>query len=137
VPETIDQTWSLIKIGTTNVIEILPQSSDTCLVVRFNDKVSGQEYQQFLDAVGDRLKAGSQLNLVLELEGFEFYGDFESAKKDFKFGVGEYKRIHRAAFVGDQKWIGWFARFIGPFTRTEEKHFPEGQFEAALSWARA
>ena len=44
-----------------------------------------------------------------------------------------YKQIHRAAFVGDQKWIEWFTRLIGPFTRAEEKHFPEGQIEAALT----
>ncbi len=64
---------------------------------------------------------------MIEFADFEFYGDFEAAKKDFKFGFGEYKHIHRVAFVGDQKWIAWFTRFIGPFTRAEEKHFPGGQ----------
>jgi len=124
-------------MGATNVIEILPQSSATCLAVRFSGKVTGQEYQQFLDAIKERLKTSKKVSLVCEFVGFDFYGDFESAKKDFKFGIGEYKRIRRAAFIGDQKWIEWFTRFIGPFTRTEEKHFPEGQFEAAFNWACA
>ncbi len=96
-----------------------------------------QEYQQFLDALAERLKSGSQVSLVLELAGFEFYDDFESAKMDLKFGFGEYRHIRRAALVGDQKWIAWFTRVIGPFTRTEEKHFPEGQLEAAIAWAAA
>ncbi len=77
------------------------------------------------------MKGGDKISLVIVLTGFEFYGDFEAAKKDFKFGFGEYKHIHRAAFVGDQKWIEWFTRLIGPFTRAEEKHFPEGQLDAA------
>ena len=68
---------------------------------------------------------------------FDFYGDFESAKKDFKFGFGEYKHVRRAAFIGDQKWIEWFTRFGGPFTRAEEKHFPQDQFEEAFNWACA
>jgi hypothetical protein len=117
------------------MIKILDRSTESCLVTHFSGKVTGDEYQQFLDALGQRLKAADEVSLVIELSGFEFYGDFESAKKDFKFGFGDYKRIHRAAFVGDQKWIEWFTRLIGPFTRAEEKRFLEGQIEAAYSWA--
>jgi hypothetical protein len=119
------------------LIEIHASSSPTCLAVHFSGKVTGQEYQQFLDALGERLQSGAQISLVLELAGFEFYGDFESVKKDFKFGFGEYKHIQRAAFVGDQKWIGWFTRLLGPFTRAEEKHFPADQLAAAIAWAGA
>jgi SpoIIAA-like len=117
------------------MIEILPQSTSGCLAVHLSGKVTGDEYQQFLDALNQRLGTAEKVSLVLELSGFEFYDDFESVKKDFKFGFGEYKRIHRAAFVGDQKWIGWFTRLMGPFTRAEEKHFPEGQIETACAWA--
>lgn len=117
------------------MIEILEQSTGNCLAVQFSGKVTGQEYQQFLDALDQRLKAAEKVSLVVELSGFEFYGDFETARKDFKFGFSDYKRVHRAAFVGDQKWIEWFARLIDPFTRTAEKHFPAGQVEAACTWA--
>jgi hypothetical protein len=116
------------------MIEILEQSTASCLAVQFSGKVSGQEYQQFLDALGERLKTGDPISLVIEFAGFEFYGDFAAAGKDFKFGFGDYKHIHRAAFVGDQKWIAWFTRFVGPFTRAEERQFPAGQLETALSW---
>jgi hypothetical protein len=117
------------------LIEILEQSTPTCLAVRFSSKVTGQEYQQFLDAIGYRLKNKEDVSLVCELVSFEFYGDFESMKKDFKFGFGDYKRIHRVAFVGDQKWIEWFTRLIGPFTKTEEKYFQTNQFTEAVNWA--
>jgi hypothetical protein len=119
------------------MIEILEQSSETCLVVHFSGKITGEKYQKFLNALNDRLAAHDMVNLVVELTDFEFYGDFEAAKKDFKFGVGDYKKIRRAAFVGNQKWIEWFTRLVGPFTRTEEKHFPEGKFDEAYAWASA
>jgi SpoIIAA-like len=118
------------------MIEILGQSTENCLVVHFGGKVSGSEYQEFLDALDERMRTGARISLVLELAGLEGYGDFAAAKMDFKFGVGEYRHIHRAAFVGDQKWIDWFTRLIGLFTKAEEKHFPEGQLEAACDWAR-
>jgi hypothetical protein len=116
------------------MIEILDQSTENCLAVRFSGKVTGQEYQQFLDALGVRLKTGDQVSMVIEFTDFEFYGDFEAARKDIKFGFGDYKRIHRTAFVGDQKWIEWFTRLVGSFTRTEEKQFAAGQLETAYVW---
>jgi hypothetical protein len=117
------------------MIEILERSTQSCLVVRLSGKVTGDEYQQLLDGLAPRMKGGDQVSLVLELEDFGFYGDLESAKKDLGFGFGDYRRIRRAAFVGDQKWLEWFTRIIGPFTRAEEKHFAAGQLEAALGWA--
>jgi hypothetical protein len=119
------------------MIEILDQSTDCCFAVHFSGKVTGDEYKQFLKLVNERLGPGEPIGLVLVLTGFEFYGDFAAARKDLQFAFGEYKHIHRAAFVGDQKWIEWFTRLLGPFTRTEEKHFPDGQIEAACSWACA
>jgi hypothetical protein len=125
----------VVSLGKNKMIKILEQSTETCLVVSFCGKITGDEYQQFLDAIEERLKTREIINLVCGLEEFDFYGDFESAKKDFKFGFGEYKHIHRLAFVGDQKWITWFTRLIDPFTRVEEKHFPANQFENAFFWA--
>lgn len=117
------------------MIEILPQTTDTCLAVQVSGKINGEEYQQFLDAVEKYFSTGEPVSLVMEVSGFDFYGDLESAKKDLKFGLKEYKHIHKAAFVGDQKWLGWFTRLIDPFTRTEEKQFAEGELQAAFNWA--
>jgi hypothetical protein len=117
------------------MISILPQSTETCLAVAFSGKVTGAEYQQFLDALAERMTGGIRASLVVVLDNFDFYGDFDSAKKDFKFAFGEYKHIHRAALVGDQKWIEWFARLVGPFTRAEEKHFAATELDAAVEWA--
>ena len=61
--------------------EILDILTETCLAVRFSGKVTGQEYQQFLDALAVRFKGNEEVNLVCELVGFEFYGDFKSAKR--------------------------------------------------------
>lgn len=119
------------------MIEILERSTIDCLAVRFSGKVTGPEYQQFLQAVQGCLERSPKLNLVCELIDFDLYGDLEAAKADIKFGFNDYTNIRRAAFVGDQKWIDWFFRLIGPFTQAEEKYFPTGQTEAAYVWASA
>ena len=117
------------------MIEILEESTDTCLVVHFIGKVTGAKYQKFLNALNDRLSTHENVSLVLELSDFEFHGDFEAARKDFKFGLGDYKKLHRAAFVANKKWLEWLTKLVGPFTRTEEKYFSENQFEEAYAWA--
>jgi hypothetical protein len=116
------------------MIEILEQSTGNCLVVRFSKKVTGADYQKFSEGIAERMKEDHKLNLVIELSGFEFYGDLEAVKMDSKFGFGEYNHIHRAAYVGDQKWNTWFTRLVGPFTRAEEKHFPGDQLHEAVRW---
>jgi hypothetical protein len=117
------------------MIEILDETTEACLIVRFSGKVTGAEYQQFLDAVREHLKAGDPISLVVEISDLKGYGDLDAAWKDLKFGFGEYQYIRKAAFVGDQKWIERFTRLIGHFTKAEERHFSEGEFTSARDWA--
>lgn len=100
------------------MFQVLNQSSETCLVAQFNGKVRNEDYKQFLDAIEECMESSDSVNLVLVLTEFEFFGDLGAAKKDFRFPFTEYGRIGRAALVGDQKWITWFARLLDPFTHT-------------------
>ncbi len=119
------------------MVEILDQTTETCVAVHFSGKVTGDEYQKFVDAVNERLMTHEKIGLIVVLNDFEFYGDFDAALKDMKFGFGEYKHIHRAAFVGDRKWVKWFTKLIAPFTRAQERQFTEGQLMEACSWVAA
>ena len=117
------------------MVEVLASSTDSCVVVRFSGKVKGDEYKQFLDAVDERLKSHDGINMVADLSEFEFYGDFEAFKEDFHFGSHQYRKVRRAAFVGDQKWIELFVKLMGPLYRAEEKRFPTGKLAEACAWA--
>jgi anti-anti-sigma regulatory factor len=66
------------------MIEILDQSTNSCLAVHFSGKITGEEYRQFLSAVDERLKDGEKIGLVLVLTGFEFYDDLSTARKESK-----------------------------------------------------
>jgi hypothetical protein len=117
------------------MFEILPQTTDTCLVAHFSGKVTGEDYQHFLNAVNERLKAFGKVNLVVQLTDLEFYGDWDAFKKDWQFAFGAYTKVERAAFVGDQKWIAWFVELTNPITKAEEKHFAAHQLAQACEWA--
>lgn len=117
------------------MVEILGSSTEGCVVVRFGGKVSGDEYKEFLEAVDGRLAKLDRVNVVADLTAFEFYGDIESAKEDFHFGSHEFRKVGKAAFVGDQKWIEVFVKLSGPFYKAEEKHFGSGALDEAIKWA--
>ncbi len=80
---------------------------------------------------------GKQVSLVVDLTDLGFFNNVEVARMDSNIPYGEVKQIHRIAIVGNQKWIEWFTRLVGPFTQTKEMHFPESQLEAACEWACA
>lgn len=117
------------------MVEMLGETMDSCVVVRFSGRVTGEEYRQFIDAVDERLENREKVGMVADLSEFEFYGDFEAFKEDFHFGAHEYRRVNRAAFVGEQKWIKLFVKLMGPLYRTEEKQFPSGKLAEACAWA--
>jgi hypothetical protein len=117
------------------MFEILTQTTETCLVGHFSGKVTGEDYQQFLNAVDERLKNNSKVNLEVQLTDFAFYDDWKALKKDWQFAFGEYARVERAAFVGKEKWIEWFVELINPLTKADEKHFAVNQLAQACEWA--
>jgi len=119
------------------MVEILDSTTDSCLVVCFTGKVKGEEYKTFLEAIDLRLKDRDEVDLVAVLTEFEFYGDIKAAEEDFRFGTREYRKVRRAAFVGDQKWIDLVLKLMGPFYKAEEKHFKSGELDAAVAWATA
>jgi SpoIIAA-like len=117
------------------MFEILPQTTDTCLVAHFSGKVTSEDYQQFLTAVDERLKTHSKINLVAQLTDFVFYGDWKVVKQDWQFAFGEYAQVERAAFVGDHTWIEWFVELTNPITKAEQKYFAAHQLAQACEWA--
>ena len=117
------------------MFELLAQTTETCIVGHFSGKVTSEDYQHFLNAVDERLKAHDTVNLVVQLTDLAFYGDWNAFQKDWQFAFGAYAKVERAAYVGDQKWIAWFVELTIPLTKAEEKHFAVDQFAQACEWA--
>lgn len=117
------------------MVEILPESSEACVVVRLEGMITGDEYRVFLDAVTSRLEGNKTIDVVADLSEIKFYGDFEAFREDLHFGTHEFRKVRRAAFVGDQKWIDVLLKLMSHFYRAEDRHFPKGQLEEAVAWA--
>ncbi len=118
------------------MFKVLDETTEHCLVVEFSGNPTGKEVQQFVDEVKNCMEQTPDLNLVFVFDNVEGYGDTSAYVKDEKFTLGLYKKIHKAALVGDEKWITWWVDTIGPHTPAEEMRVPAGQLQAAVEWAK-
>ena len=118
------------------MIEYLPENTPTCFVVKFSGKLRGVEYRELISKVEYAIRTNGPVNLVLVMQELEF-PEWDAVKADTHFGLKDYRHVRRAAYVGDQKWVEWFVKLIGPFTRTEEHMFRPDQLNEAVTWAKA
>ena len=117
------------------MIELLPESTDTCIGFKISGKVTGEDYENLLPKVDQAIAAHGRISLLVLMEDFGGKFDFDAAKADFKFGTQQYRQVDKAAFVSDKKWMEWAVKIMDPFTkRTEEKVFEPEQLEEAWSW---
>ena len=71
------------------------------------------------------------------LGNFEGWEDLAAAKLDYQLGTHQYRKVQKAAFVGDKKIHKWMVRLIDPFTRqTEERYFDTSQLDQAWGWVK-
>lgn len=116
------------------MFEILPESTEACIGFKISGKVTVEDYETLLPILDRAIAKNGKINLLVLVNDFDFKG-FEAAKADFSFGTHQYRKVEKAAFVSDKKWLEWSIKVLDPFTwRTEEKNFAPNQLEEAWSW---
>ena len=117
------------------MIELLPQSEETCIGIKISGKVITEDYDILLPKLDAAIAAHGKINLLVVMENFEGWDGIEAAKADFQFGKHQYRQVEKAAFVSDKKWLEWSVKIMDPFTRrTKEKNFEPHQLEEAWAW---
>ena len=119
------------------MIEILPQSTDTCIGFKVSGKVTSEDYDVLLPVLDKAISAHGKINLLVEMGDLKGWADLDAAKADFKLGTQQYRQVDRAAFIGDKKWQEWMVKMLDPFTRrTDERFFTFEQRDEAWRWVQ-
>ena len=117
------------------MIEILPESTQTCIGFKISKEVEAEDYENLLPKLDAAIAAHGKINLLVVMEDYEGFDGLEAAKADFHFGTQQYRQVEKAAFVSNMKWMGRMVKIMDPFTRrTDEKTFEPGEIEAAWAW---
>jgi hypothetical protein len=117
------------------MIELLPQSSETCIGFKVSGKLTAEDYDALLPKLDEAITAQGKINLLMVMANFEGYASLSAAKADLKFGTHQYHQVEKAAFVGEKKWQKWMVEAMDPFTRrTDERFFDLEQLDEAWQW---
>ena len=117
------------------MIEILPESTESCIGFKFSGKVTAEDYDVLVPKLDEAIAASGKINMLVVMGDFKWRGGLEGAKADFNFGTHQYRQVEKAAFIGEKKWQVWMVKIMDPFTRrTDEKFFEMGQLEDAWAW---
>ena len=119
------------------MFEILPESTDTCIGFKISGEVNAEDYDTLLPKLDEAISAHGKVNLLMVMGDFEGISGLDAFKADFNFGTHQYRKVDKAAFVGDKKWLNWVVKIMDPFTRrTDEKLFESDQLEEAWQWVQ-
>jgi hypothetical protein len=119
------------------MIEILPQSTESCLGFKVSGKVTAEDYEVLIPQLDQAIAASGKINMLVVMGDFEGWAGLDAAKADFKLGTHQYRQTEKAAFVGDKKWQEWMVKIMDPFTRrTDERFFDLEQLDNAWQWIK-
>ncbi len=119
------------------MFDLLPESTENCVGFRVGGKVSAEDYEVLLPKLDAAIRAHGKINLLVLMEDFEGWAGLDSAKADFRLGTRQYRRVQRAAFVGQGEWQKRLVKIMDPLTRhTEERFFETDQLEEAWRWVK-
>lgn len=97
--------------------------------------MTAEDYDALLPKLDEAIVAHGTINLLVLMEEFEGWVGMEAAKADFQFGKHQYRKVEKAAFVSDKKWMKWLIKIMDPFTsRTNEQNFEPQQLREAWAW---
>jgi len=119
------------------MIEILPESTPSCIGFKVSGKIVAEDYDVLLTKADEAIAEYETINLLVLMGDFKGVKGFDAVKADFEFGTQEYRQVEKAAFVDDKKWQEWMIKIMDPFTRrTDERFFELEKLDEAWSWIK-
>ena len=119
------------------MIEILPESTASCIGFKVSGKIVAEDYDVLLTKADEAIAEYKTINLLVLMGDFKGVKGFDAVKADFEFGTQEYRQVEKAAFVGEKKWQEWMIKIMDPFTRrTDERIFELEKLDEAWSWIK-
>ena len=115
---------------------VVDASDPTYLMVRLSEKLTAEDYEQFIPHIERAVREQGALRILLEMHDFHGW-KLAAAWEDTKFGLRHYHDIDRIAMVGDKAWQHGMAVFCKPFTKATIRYFDRSNSDAAKTWIAA
>lgn len=113
--------------------QVLEATNANVMEVRISDRLTAEDYQQFVPELERRIEQQGMLRLLVIME--DFHGWTAGALwEDVKFDARHFSDIERLALVGEKAWQKGMAVFCKPFTSAEVRYYEHDEMERARQW---
>ena len=117
-------------------VELHEEADGKILALVISDKLTKEDYQQFVPAVERLIKKHKKIRVLCQMHDFHGW-QMSALWEDIKFDVKHFADIERLALVGHSKWEAGMAVFCKPFTLAKIRYFDESKLAEAQEWIRA
>jgi hypothetical protein len=117
-------------------VELHEDADGKILKLKISDKLTKEDYQQFVPAVERLIKKHKKIRVLCQMHDFHGW-QMGALWEDIKFDVKHFADIERLALVGHSKWEAGMAVFCKPFTLAKIRYFDESKLAEAEEWIRA
>jgi hypothetical protein len=69
------------------MIEILPQSKESCIGFRISGKLTAEDYDVLVPKLDQAIAASGKINILVVMVDFEGWGGLDAARADFNLGT--------------------------------------------------
>ena len=114
------------------MFEILPESDDKILAIRFTGTITLEDYQRFLPEADRIVAAGRPLRALLDWQALVGWAP-EAESDRFLFRARHRGDVSRIAILGDERWEDE-AKRMAEVMGCELRIFDPGEREAARAW---
>jgi hypothetical protein len=126
-PMTFDLRSNLMSV------ELSPGLGGKILNVRVSDKLTAQDYEQFVPEFERLIEEHGKIRVLFHMEDFHGW-DLAALWEDIKFDFKHFADIERIAMVGDKAWEEGMSFFCKPFTTAKIRYFGHHETERAWEW---
>ena len=103
-----------------------------------SENVTVEDYEILLPELDEAIAAHDRINVLVLMEDFDGWVGLDALKADYQLGTHQYRKVDKAAFVSDKKWLEWVVKIMDPFTRrTDEKFFEPEQLVDSWQWVKS
>ncbi|MFK8068566.1 MAG: universal stress protein [Gammaproteobacteria bacterium] len=113
----------------------IPVFEEDIFAYKVTNKLTEEDYKDFLPKLTTLIHKYGPLSLLLELEDFNGL-EAKAAWLDYKFTTSHEKDFKKIAIVGDKRWIHWMTVLASSLTDTNIRYFERKDSSQAWDWLR-
>lgn len=118
------------------MITIEKEKTGNLVKAYVSDKLTQEDYDQFIPVLEETLEDWSNLRLYFEMQDFKGWR-MRAAFMDIGFDLRHATDISKVAMVGEQQWQETLSKLMKPFTSADVRFFSLEKKEEALQWIRS